>query len=72
MFVSNLECFISHDLYLYKKNKLSQSKTLEQEDLHKPSDDSDKINYQKIVNTVDVIEKLIRKIDALDHALQRN
>ena len=41
-------------------------------DLHLPSDDADKINYQKILNTTHVIEKLVEKIDELDHPLSRD
>jgi len=42
------------------------------DDLHLPSDDANKINYDKIGRTTIVIEELIRKIDRLDNKLTIN
>lgn len=41
-------------------------------DLHLPSDDADKINYLKILNTTHVVEKLVKKIDDFEGSLKSN
>ncbi|OGU54801.1 MAG: hypothetical protein A2V66_06830 [Ignavibacteria bacterium RBG_13_36_8] len=38
-------------------------------DLHKPSDDSDKINYDKICKTSRLVEEIVYKLANLDHKL---
>ncbi|MBU1101041.1 MAG: M20/M25/M40 family metallo-hydrolase [Bacteroidetes bacterium] len=40
-------------------------------DLHMPTDDYDKIDYDKIGKTSTVVEKIVRKISELDHKLSR-
>ena len=43
-----------------------------EQDYHKPSDDVDKINFNKIAKITDLVYNILLRVSNLDHELEKN